>query len=79
MTILQDANVGDFIATATIERPGWATAVGRLRAAYERANGPINRSVFLAELGRAGCTLVGVGSTVLVVGRYLPPEAAEPE
>ena len=79
MTTLTNANVGDFLRTATVERAGWATAVGRLRAAYERANGRINRSIFLAELGRSGCTLVGVGSTVLVAGRYLPPEADEPE
>ena len=46
MTTLEDANVGEFIKAATAARPGVATSVGRLRAAYERQFGAINRSVF---------------------------------
>ena len=59
MTTLEDANVGEFIKAATAERPGVATSVGRLRAAYERQFGAINRSVFLAELGPRDSRLSG--------------------
>ena len=76
MTILENSSVHEWLQTATIPRTGVATAVGRLRMAYERVNGPINRSVFLAELGRCGCRLVGVGSCVLVADRFLPDDGS---
>ena len=75
MNTLQEPNVGEFVKAATVERPGVATSVARLRAAYEHSVGPIGRSVFLAELGRAGYQLVEIGGTTLVVGRQLIPSA----
>ena len=80
MTTLEDMGIREWIETATVERRGVAVAVGRLRAAYERAHGPINKSVWLVELGRAGCKLVSVAGCVLVVDRYLPDDggAADP-
>jgi len=71
MNTLQEANIGEFIKAATVERPGVAVSVARLRVAYEHSVGPIGRSVFLAELGRAGYQLVEVAGTTLDVGRQL--------
>ena len=38
MTIHENANVGEFIRAATIERPGVATSVARLRSAPTNAD-----------------------------------------
>jgi hypothetical protein len=76
MTTLENADVGLFVRDHTIARPGVATAVGRLRAAYQEHRGPIGKNVFLAELGRAGCTLIEHDGVTLIAGRYLPEEPA---
>jgi len=43
MNTLQEANVGEFIKAATVERPGVAVSVARLRVAYEHSVGPGRR------------------------------------
>ncbi len=76
MVVLENNKVGDFIRAATVIRPGVATSVQRLRLAFEKVNGKVNRSVWLAELGRAGVRLVEIDGVALAVDIALPEPAA---
>ncbi len=76
MTILENTQVVDFLRSATVARVGVATSVNRLRVAFERIHGKINKAIFLTELGRGGFKLVEVGGIVLVCDVALPDESA---
>ena len=76
-----NANPGDspmgitqFVESVTERAPGVATPLSKLRKQFERQYGPVNRSIFTNELGRAGFRLaVTHPSIVLVLDRRLRP------
>ena len=58
MTIHENANVGEFIRAATIERPGVATSVARLAPLHERR---FRRDQPIRIFGRTGPCRTHVG------------------
>ena len=70
-------SAAEFISSLTVERPGAAITLAQLRRAYVAKFGPISRGGFIAELSRAGFTLMAPeGRQTFLLNRAMAPLAA---
>ncbi len=70
-------SASEFIASLTVERPGAVITVAALRRQYVAKFGPISRGGFIAELARAGYSIMAPeGKQTFLLNRALAHAAA---